>query len=147
MTIEYRRIGPGDIDQAAAFAIAGMRPELYPMRLSTAKIEATLQHFMQSTSDFHMAAFDGSRIVGGIAAAVYESPWFERCDATVVLCRATTPGVGRKLIASLKAWADDDFRVRRVMFPLEFDADTRMQRLLARYGFCSTQVVCTYQRD
>jgi hypothetical protein len=147
MTIEYRRIGPGDVDQAAEFAIKGLRPELYPMRLSPAKIDATIQHFMHSTSDFHMAAFDGPRIVGGIAAAVYESAWFERCDATVVMCQAIVPGVGRKLIAMLKAWADDDFRVRRVMFPLEFDADARMQRLLARYGFGSTQVVCTYQKD
>lgn len=147
MTIDYRRIGPGDVEQAASFAIQGLRPELYPMRLSPAKIEATLKHFMHSTSDFHMAAFDGPRIVGGIAAAVFESPWFERCDATVVMCRATLPGVGRKLIGMLKAWAADDFRVRRVMFPLEFDADARMQRLLARYGFGTAQLVCTYQKD
>lgn len=146
MTIDYRRIWPSDIDQLTAFAIDGLRPGLYPMRLSPTKIDATIRHFMQSTSDFHMAAFDGGRIVGGIAATVYESPFFERCDATVVMCRATLPGVGRRLIAALKGWADDDFRVRRVFFPLEFDADKRMQRLLARYGFAGQQVVCNYQK-
>lgn len=147
MTIDYRRIQPADIDQAADFAIKGLRPELYPMRLSPTKIEASLRHFMQSTTDYHMAAFDGPRIVGGIAAAVYESPWFERCDATVVMCRATAVGVGRKLIRALAAWAESDFRVRRVMFPTELDARPGMQRLLARYGFDGRNVVCTYQKD
>lgn len=146
MAIEYRRIQPADAEQAAAFAIQGMRPDLYPMRLSREKVGATIEHFMRSTSDFHLAAFDGERVVGGIAAAVYESPWFERCDATVVMCRAIVPGVGRRLLAALKAWMDDDMRIRRAFFPLEFDADIRMLRLLARYGFGGSQVVCTYHK-
>lgn len=147
MTIEYRRIVPADIGRSMAFVIEGMRPHLYPMRLSPDKIDATFKHFMTSTSDFHLAAFDDQRIVGGIAAVALESPWFERCEATVVMCRAVVPGVGRKLIAALKAWIDGDMRIRRAFFPLEFDADPRMQRLLARYGFSSTQVVCAYQKD
>jgi hypothetical protein len=145
--VDYRRIQPGDVLQVEAFAIEGMRPALYPMRLSTDKVRATIEHFMRSTSDFHLAAFDGERIVGGIAAAVYESPWFERCDATVVMCRAVVPGVGRRLLAALKAWIADDLRVRRAFFPMEFDAEPRMQRLLARYGFNSTQTVCVYQKE
>lgn len=135
------------MEQVQAFAVQGLRPELYPMRLSAEKVTATIGHFMRSDRDFHLAAFDGDRMVGGIAAAVYESPWFERCDATVMMCRAVTPGVGRRLIAALKAWAEDSPMVRRVFFPLEFDADARMQRLLARYGFTSTQTVCAYQKD
>ena len=144
--MDYRRIQPDDARQAAAFAIEGARPHLYPMRFSPDKVQATIEHFMRSTSDFHLAAFDGDRIVGGIAAAVYESPWFERCDATVVMCRAVVPGVGRRLLAALRAWIDDDMRVRRAFFPLEFDADPRMQRLLARYGFSGTQTVCAYHK-
>ena len=145
--VEYRRIEHHDARQLTEFAIEGLRPHLYPMRLSPEKVHATIEHFMRSNSDFHLAAFDGDRIVGGIAATVYESPWFERCDATVVMCRAIVPGVGRRLLAALKAWVDDDMRIRRVFFPTEFDADARMQRLLARYGFTSTQVVCAYQKD
>ena len=145
--MDYRRIQPGDVLQAEAFAIEGMRPELYPMRLSRDKVRATIEHFMRSTSDFHLAAFDGERVVGGIAASVYESPWFERCDATVVMCRAVVPGVGRRLLAALKAWVVDDIRIRRAFFPTEFDADPRMQRLLARYGFTSTQTVCAYHKE
>lgn len=146
MPIEYRRIRQADAEQMAAFAIEGLRPDLYPMRLSPEKVNATIEHFMRSTSDFHLAAFDGGRPVGGIAAVAHESPWFERCDATVVMCRAIVPGVGRRLLAALKAWIDDDVRIRRAFFPLEFDADSRMQRLLARYGFGSSQVVCTFHK-
>jgi hypothetical protein len=145
--MEYRRIGPQDMDQVAAFAIDGMRPHLFPtLRLSPLKVQATIEHFMRSTTDFHLGAFDDGRVVGGIAAAVHESPWFERSDATVVMCRAVVPGVGRRLLAALKAWIADDIRIRRVFFPLEFDADVRMQRLLARYGFNSTQTVCVHHK-
>lgn len=146
MAIDYRRIQPADAAKAAEFAIAGMRPELYPLRLSREKVEGTIQHFMRSTSDFHLGAFDGPSVVGGIAACVYESPFFERCDATVVMCRAIVPGVGRRLLSALRDWIDGDMRIRRAFFPLEFDADTRMLRLLARYGFGGSQVVCTFHK-
>lgn len=145
--MDYRRIQPADIEQVEAFAVQGLRPELYPMRLSAEKVKATIGHFMRSDRDFHLAAFDGDRMVGGLAAAVYESPWFERCDATVMMCRAVVPGVGRSLIAALKAWADDSPMVRRVFFPLEFDASPAMTRLIRRYGFTSTQTVCAYQKE
>lgn len=145
--MEYRRITPADVAQVSAFAVEGLRPDLYPMRFSPSKVQATIEHFMRSTGDFHLAAFDGDRLVGGLAAAVYESPWFERCDATVMMCRATAPGVGRRLIAALKAWVEDDMRIRRVFFPMEFDADPRMQRFLSRYGFTQTQVVCAYHKE
>lgn len=130
----------------ANFCIEGMRVHLYPMRLSLAKVQAAVSHFMYSTSDFHLAAFDGPHVVGGIAAAVTESPWFERCDCTVVMFRAVVPGVGRKLLGAFRNWVDDDMRIRRAFVPLEFDADKRMQRLLARYGFSVTQTVCTHMK-
>jgi hypothetical protein len=144
--VEYRRIQPAYAAQAAAFAIQGMRPDLYPMRLSREKIDGTIAHFMQSTSDFHLAAFEGERIVGGIAAVAHESPFFERCDATVVMCRATLPGVGRALVAAMKAWADDDIRIRRVMFPTEFDARPGMLRLLRGLGFSKVSAICAMEK-
>jgi hypothetical protein len=146
MAIEYRRIQPADLAAAAEFAIRGLRPDLYPMRLAPEKVDSTIRHFMHSTTDFHLGAFDGERVVGGIAAVVTESPWFERADATVVMCQAIVPGVGRRLLAALRAWMDGDMRIRRAFFPLEFDADPRMLRLLARYGFGSSQVVCIYHK-
>lgn len=117
------------------------------MRLSPEKVHATIEHFMRSHSDFHLAAFDGERIVGGIAATVYESMFFERCDATVVMCRATLPGVGRRLIGALKEWADDDMRVRRVMFATEFDARPGMLRLLRSFGFSKVSAVCVMEKS
>lgn len=146
MAIEYRRIQPADAEQVAAFAIEGLRPDLYPMRLSREKVNATIEHFMRSTSDFHLAAFDGERFVGGIAAVAHESPFFERCDATVVMCRAMLPGVGRNLVAALKAWADDDIRIRRVMFPMEFDARPGMLRLLRGMGFSRVSAICAMEK-
>lgn len=146
--MDYRRIQQSDVAQVAAFAIEGMRPELFPgLRLSHAKVHATIEHFMRSTSDFHLGAFDGERFVGGLAAVAHESPWFERCDATVVMFRAIVPGVGRRLLAALKEWIDNDIRIRRAFVPLEFDADPRMQRLLARYGFNRTQTVCAHHKE
>jgi hypothetical protein len=145
--MEFRRLIPEDLDQAQGFAIEGLRPELYPMRLDTGKIRGALQHFMSSTTDFHLVALDGGRIVGGIAAAVYESPWFERCDAMVAMFRATVPGVGAALLAALRSWIDDSMRIRRVLFPLEFDARPGMQRLVRRYGFNRTQLVCVFEKD
>lgn len=146
MTVEFRTITPDDVQQVSDYAITGLRPDLYPMRLSPEKVRATIEHFMRSKSDFHLAAFESGVMVGGIAVAAHESMWFERCDATVVMCRATLPGVGQKLIAALKAWAAEDMRIRRVFFPLEFDADARMARLLSRYGFGVTQTVCVFQK-
>jgi GNAT superfamily N-acetyltransferase len=146
--MQFRRLQPGDIEQAQDFATQGLRPHLYPsLRLEPGKVRAALEHFASSTTDFHMAAVQGNRIVGGIAALVHENLWFERCDATVVMFRATVVGVGAALLAGLKAWADDTMRVRRVFLPLEFDARPGMQRLVRRYGFNRTQLMCAYQKD
>ena len=147
MAVEYRRIAPADdLWDLTAFTIEGMRPHLYPMRLSHEKVRATIAHFRQSHSDFHLAAFDGSSIVGGIAAVAHESMFFERFDATVVMCRATVPGVGRRLIGALKAWIDDDMRIRRVLFATEFDARPAMLRLLRGFGFSKVSAVCVMEK-
>lgn len=146
--MEFRRLHPNEAQAAAAFAIEGMRPGLYPdLILSHYKINAVIKHFMDSTTDFHLAAFDGDRIVGGIAAAAYESPWFERYEATVLLCRAVAPGVGARLLSALREWCDESLMIRRAFFPMEFDASPAMARLLRRYGFATTQTVCTYTKE
>lgn len=85
-------------------------------------------------------------MVGGIAAAVVEMPFFERWEAHVIMCRAVVPGVGRRLIAALRAWADQDFRIKRVLFPQEFHADPRALRMLARYGFKQTVTTAIYYK-
>lgn len=145
--MDYRRLGPEDVPQAVDFAVTGIRPHLYPsLRLSTDKVRASIEHFMRSDTDFHIAAFDGRRLVGGAAAAVYESPMFERCEATVMLFRATEQGVGAELFRRLRAWVDSDMRVRRVHFPQEFDASPAMSRLLRINGFRRAQIVCAYEK-
>lgn len=117
------------------------------MRLSVEKVRAGIEHFIGSYSDFHLAAFDGDKIVGGIAMAVYESPMWERCEGVVMLCRATDPAAGRELFQTLRAWINNDMRIRRVHFPTEFDAPPAMTRLLRQYGFKRTQVVCAFEKE
>lgn len=145
--MQYRRLVPGDFAAVAEFAVEGLRPELYTMLLSLPKIHAVIQHFCNSQTDFHLGAFDDKgRLVGGIAAAFNDLLWFERGEAIVVMCRAVVPGVGRELILALKRWADRDMRVRRVQFPLEFDARPGTARLLRSLGFAQQTSNCVYSK-
>lgn len=146
--MEYRRITIEDVPKVSAFAIEGMRVELYPgINLSRLKVEFVTKHFAESWADFHLVAFDGAgKVVGAIAAVVSEILFFDRAEAHVVMCRATVPGVGRRLIAALRRWVDTDDRVRRALFPQEFHADPRALKLLARYGFTQQMVTCVFNK-
>jgi GNAT superfamily N-acetyltransferase len=146
--VEYRRITPADIEPVAAFAVDGMRPHLYPgVRVSDEKVAAIVRHFQGSWSDFHLVAFDDGKPAGIVAAAVVESPFFERAEAHVVALRTVAAGAGPRLLQALRTWADRETRVRRVLFHCEFDAPAAMRRLLRRYGFTHQGVTCTYYKD
>lgn len=132
--MEFRTITDAEVDEAAAFAIEGMRVELYPLHVSVPKVKAAIEQ-CRKPGNFLMAAVEGGRIVAGIAAVVQEMPFFERCEAVVVMCRTVKPGAGEWLIRTFKRWADADMRVMRIQFPLEFDHDPRQQTLLSRIGF------------
>lgn len=145
--MEYRRITADEVPAVSAFAIEGMRVDLYPgISVSELKVAFVARHFAESWQDFHLVAFEGGKVVGAIAAAVSDILFFERAEAHVVMCRAVVPGVGRRLIAALRKWADTDDRVRRVLFPQEFHADPRALKLLARYGFTQQVVSCIYNK-
>ena len=146
--MEYRRITLAEVPSVAGFAIEGMRVDLYPgIELSKLKVEFVTKHFAESWADFHLVAFDGTgKVVGAIAAVVSELLFFDRAEAHVVMCRATVPGVGRRLIAALRKWVDSDDRVRRALFPQEFHADPRALKLLARYGFAQQAVTCVFNK-
>lgn len=147
----FRHITEDDIEPVAAFAIEGMPLEHHPgLRVSIDKVRAVVGHFARSMTDFHMVAFDEAtgRVVGLLAAAVQEMPFFERCEAVVVACQARggPPGVGSTLIRMFKTWADDNFRVRRVVFPEDIGARPGFARLLGRHGFNQTQRVLLYSK-
>lgn len=149
--VTFRRITDADVPQVAAFATAGMPLEHHPgLRVSAEKVRAVVAHFARSAGDFHMVAFDRASgcVVGVLAAAVQEMPFFERCEAVVVACQARggPPGVGSTLIRMLKDWADADLRVRRVLFPEDIGARRGFARLLARHGFNKTQRVLLYSK-
>ena len=143
--VQYREITPEDVAAVTAFTIDGMRADLYAGQFVPGKVEAAVRGFL-TPGGFHLVAFEGARVVGVIAAVVQAQLWFERCAAYVIACRATVVGVGRRLIQALRAWADGQFMVRTVIFPMEFHARPSMARLLARWGFTRQQIVCTYEK-
>jgi hypothetical protein len=134
--VEYRRLTIADIEPVADFAVEGMRPHLYPaQRLSLDKVQAVVRHFHDSTTDFHLLAFDAGRLVAAMAATVQESLFFERGEAHLVMCRAIAPGAAPPMFCALKTWFERDYRARRLNWPQEFDAPPGMTRLMRRYGF------------
>lgn len=134
--MEYRRITIDEIDRVAAFAIRGMRPDRYPLHMDPARVVATIRHFAGSTTDFHLAAFEGTRMVGGVALLVTPMLWFERAEAHVVMLFADAPGAGFRLLREAMRWASAQPGIRRVLWPLEDDADVaRLARIAARFGF------------
>lgn len=126
---EYRRITEADVPQTLAFAKEGLRPERSRMVFSPARTEAVVRHFERSQTDFHLAAFDGDRMVGLVAAAVGDMPFFERCEAHVYVLYATVPIVGRVLIRRLLTWFRNSFHLRRLVWAQNDDADPRTHRL------------------
>jgi hypothetical protein len=132
-----RPVTESDTEAVVDFAVSGMRTDLHPgLRLSRAKVAAVVGHFARSRSDFNRIALDDDgRVVGMLAALVTDMLWFERCEAHVVGCLATKPGAGRRMLLEFKAWADQDIRIRRVLWALDHHNDPRIERLAARYGF------------
>ncbi len=141
-SVDMRRISIDEVDTVAEFAIRGLRPERYPLHVSEARVRAAIRHFATSQTDFHLAAFDGPRMVGGIAVLVSPILWFERTEAHVVMFFCDPPGAGAALLRAAMQWAKRNPAIRRVLWPLEDDADAqRMQRFARRFGFDRSQHV------
>lgn len=122
-----------------------MRPDLYPLNLSRGKVAATVLHAVESP-DFHMVAFDGCAPVALGAARVVEMPWFERCEAHVYALFSERSGAGSRIVRELMRWYQANPMLRRLMWPMEFDAPVSMMRLAERLGFNSfNTVACHYK--
>lgn len=147
--VTYRTLQLSDVDAVAAFAADGMPSrDAAGLRFSPVKVRSVVEHFAHTPSDFHLVAFDGGQVVGAIAACVTEMLFFERCEATVVMCQARgTPGVGRELIGRLMEWACDDFRVRRIQFPIEMQARPGFARLLRGFGFDAVHTTAMFSKE
>lgn len=145
--IRLRRIEPNDVRQVADFAIYGLRAELYPMHVDRQKVEGMVQTFCQPHPDrFQLAAFDGQRMVAGIAVAVTPMLFFERCEAHIVMFRSVLPGAGVMLLRALRRWVAKDMRIRRVVWPMEFHTDERTLRLARVCGFDSQMALCVHYK-
>lgn len=144
--IECRRINEWDVRAVCDFAIEGMQADKYPLVVSREKVEFWVRMFMREDQHYHQAAFVGSSVVGTIGVYVTELPFFDRFEGHVVLCRATEPGVGRRLIRFMTEWMRNNMLVRRVIFPLEEGADPRMAMLLRHFGFAREQTNLLYYK-
>lgn len=145
--IECRRIKEWDVDALVRYAIEGMRAERYPLHVSESKVRQWVRMFMpEDTPHFGLAAFNGSDLVGAIALFVNELPFFERHEGSVVLCRATEPGAGRRLVRLMMEWVRSNMAVRRVIFPLEEGHDSRQALLLRHFGFTHEQTNLIYYK-
>lgn len=127
-------------------AIRGLRPDLYPLNLSVDKIRATVRHARDSATDFNMAAFEGGKPVAIGAARVAEMPWFERCEAHVYVLFSERAGAGSRIVKEIMAWYQANPMLRRLIWPMEFDAPVSMMRLAERLGFNSFNTnACHYK--
>lgn len=145
--IQLRRIEKQDAPQVVDFAIEGLRAELYPMHVDQLKVEQVVATFCHPHPDrFQLAAFDGSRMVAGIAAAVMPMLFFERCEAHIVMFRSVRPGAGVMLLRALRRWVAKDMRIRRVVWPMEFHTDERTLRLARVCGFDSQMALCVHYK-
>lgn len=138
--MDYRRLEPSDFDQVTDLAIRGMRPNLYPLHLARWKVRATVEHFHRSATDFHLVAFDDAKPVAAIAVKRQELLFFERQEAIVVMLFSTVTGAGFRLLRAAIEWFRADPMLRRLIWPLEFDADPRLLRISERMGFNTSNV-------
>lgn len=144
--MHIRSVQSAEVDLVADFAIEGMRSETVPLVVSRDKVAAVIEHFVRPNRDFNLLAWDGDTLVAGIAVAVSEMLWFERCEAHVIMFRSLKPGVGRTLMRHALAWCKADMRIQRVLWSLEADADLRTTRYAGRYGF-NTQALCVMHKE
>jgi hypothetical protein len=145
--ISYRRINNEDKEVVHNFVIEGMRADLYPLHLNDEKIDRTIQAMIDDYKHWNLAAFDDEgRMVGGLGALVVEMPWFDRCEAHIVMFRSTHQGVAATLMKQFFKWVEDNPLIRRVFHPLEFDASPAMVRLSRSYGFNGAHVVSSYYK-
>ena len=139
-----------ELDAVTAFAIEGMRAELYPgLRLDPVRVRHVVAAIVggQAAGFQQIAVGDDGQLVGIVAALQVPMLFFERCEAVVVACRAVAPGAGRQLLRALKTWADDSHAIRRVVWPIEFHAPASTVRLAQRLGFTQVAHTCTYEKE
>lgn len=128
-------------------AVRGLRPNLYPLNLSVEKVRATVRFARDSAADFNMVAFGAGGVPSAIGAArMVEMPWFERCEAHVYALFSESAGAGVRIMRAIMDWYQANPMLRRLVWPMEFDAPPAMMRLAERMGFNSfNTVACHYK--
>lgn len=116
------------------------------MNLSMAKVSETVRFARDSANDWHLVAFEAGKPVAIGAARIVEMPWFERSEAHVYAMFSEAPGAGTHILRALMAWYADQPMIRRLLWPLEWDAPIAMLRYAERAGFNSSHVNVTHYK-
>ena len=141
--IDYRRITSADVPAVTNLAERALRFGMgdSQLRVSSEKVRSMVQSFADCPGHFQLAAFKDGQPVGAIAAHLAEMPFFERCEAHVVMCYCIEPYAGRRLIRALLDWAAADMRIRRVVWAMNHGADQFARVLAKRFGLARSEMM------
>lgn len=123
--IVYRRMTLGDVDAVARLGCEALRVHAadVPLHVSPDKVRDIVHRFCVFQEHFHLVAFKNGQPVGAIGLAVAEMPFHERFEGHVMMCYATEPGTGMRLVRSMMAWVMRDVRIQRIQWAMNHGAD------------------------
>ena len=79
--MQFRRMTLDDLDQVAAFSMAGLRAHLYPLWPSQEKVRHVVRHFIESETDFHL---DIQLVVKLNDNVFFQKSWLESIKRNLV---------------------------------------------------------------
>ena len=133
----YRPMTAEDVPAVTALALEALRFGMgdAPLTVSPDKVRGMVAGFASEPGHFHLIAFKGDAPVGAIAAYAAEMPFFDWCEAHVVMCYCTEPRAGTPLIKAMLAWVKSELRIRRVIWAMNDGAEKFSRVLQRKFGF------------
>lgn len=135
--IDYRPIVSEDVPAVTALALEALRFGMgeSALTVSPAKVQGMVQGFADEPGHFQLAAFKDGQPVGAIAAYVAEMPFFDWCEAHVLMCYCNEPHAGTRLIKAMLDWVNSELRIRRVIWAMNDGAEKFSRVLQRRFAF------------
>jgi hypothetical protein len=130
-----RRARPDDLVKIVELGIEALEKADHPgMVISREKIEAIAKQCISSPKDFVWVAERGEMVMGAVCARTHDNLFFERQQATVVMCYCLIPGEGIKLLREFLRWARSRPIIKVISFTPEINSDPRIGKMLGRLG-------------
>jgi len=131
-----RRAAPSDVPAIAALAVEAVS------RVNDASLEVDMQGVTRLATvlcsrpaHFCWVSEVDGQVVGALAAEVNDGFWFKGKQANVVMFYCKVPLDGGRLIKKFASWLRPRTAIKLAVFSLEWDADPKIARFLARLGF------------